>query len=113
MKKNILLVASGSFLALHGVSAAAQDAPPAEVETAAPASDDSATKDASSPALDEVASEIDAMGAEDGPRNDAVIVAAEASTDASLDHDKMDHASKGEEIKPAADDAEADPDDDN
>ena len=35
MKKNILLIASGSFMALHGVSAAAQETPPADttVET--------------------------------------------------------------------------------
>ena len=113
MKKNILLVASGSFLALHGVSAAAQDAPPAEVETTATASDDSATKDLPLPELDEVASEIDAMGADDSSKNETVILAAEASTDASLDHEKIDRAPRGDEVEAAADDAEADPDDDN
>ncbi|EDL48114.1 hypothetical protein [Erythrobacter sp. SD-21] len=112
MKKNILLVASGSFLALHAVSAAAQDAPPVEAETTAPAPDDADAAVTTSPAMDEVASEIDAMQAEDSSTDGAVVVAepdtAEASTDASLDHGDMDHSAQGEE-EPAADAAEIDP----
>ena len=112
MKKNILLVASGSFLALHGVSAVAQEAPPAaatvetETTTTTPtASGEGAvvtretTTTTTTSELSDVTSEIDAMQTVETPSGNATIVARteeeDGKTTTTVDHSKMDHSAHG------------------
>lgn len=130
MKKNILLVASGSFLALHGVSAVAQEAPPAtatletetetETETTTPtATGEGAivtretTTTTTTSELGEVTSEIDAMQTVETPGGNATIVARttdeDGKTTTTVDHSKMDHSAHG---KAETDDEETGKDDD-
>lgn len=109
MKKNILLVASGSFMALHGVSAAAQEAPPAEtsVETETTTATPTAkgegavvtrekTTTTTTTDMGEVETEIDAMQSVEAPSGNATTIDrttdADGKTTATVDHSKMDHA---------------------
>lgn len=106
MKKNILLVATGSFLALQGISAAAQEAPPAEQavlsETATPTANgegatvtrETATTSTTSD-LGEVSREIDAMQSVETPSGNATVVArtkdAQDKTSVTVERTKADH----------------------
>ncbi len=108
MKKNILLVASGSFLALHGVSAAAQEAPAdsatieTETTTATPTTEGQGavvTRESTTTTttdMGEVTSEIDAMQTVETPAGNATVVARtkdeDGKTTVTVDHSKMDHS---------------------
>lgn len=112
MKKNILLAATGSFLALHGVSAMAQEAPAvdATVETETTVATPTAkgqgatvtreTSTTTTSDMNEVTSEIDAMQTVETPAgNDTVIARTQdedGKTTTTVDHSKMDHSAHAE-----------------
>ena len=109
MKKNILLIASGSFMALHGVSAAAQETPPAdttvetETTTTTPTENGEGavvtretTTTTATTDMGEVETEIDSMQTVETPSGNATTVEqtndAEGKTTTTVDHSKMDHS---------------------
>lgn len=116
MKKNILLIASGSFLTLHSVSATAQEAPPAEVGVEAEATTKlpgtTATQDTDTRAgtseTGEVSTDTTTTQTLDAPAVEATVIASENDEDGPAspdDHAGMDHSSEdaGEEeaLEPA------------
>ncbi|MBX7461567.1 hypothetical protein [Qipengyuania huizhouensis] len=121
MKKNILLVASGSFMALHGVSAAAQETPPAETSietettTATPAANGEGavvtretTTTTATTDMGEVETEIDSMQSVETPSGNSTTIDrttdADGKTTTTVDHTRMDHSAHKKEDSEEGDD---------
>lgn len=121
MKKNILLIASGSFMALHGVSAAAQETPPAdttvetETTTATPTANGEGavvtrekTTTTTTTDMGEVETEIDSMQSVETPSGNSTTVErttdADGKTTTTVDHSKMDHSAHKKDDSDETDD---------
>lgn len=108
MKKNILLIASGSFMALHGVSAVAQETQTeATVETETKTGDPTAmgegavvtretTTTTTTADTGEVSTDTAATQTVEMPAGNATVVARikdeDGKTKTTVDHSKMDHS---------------------
>ena len=117
MKKNILLIASGSFMALHGVSAAAQETPPADttVETETTTANGEGavvtrekTSTTTTTDMGEVETEIDSMQSVEAPSGNSTTVErttdADGKTTTTIDHSKMDHSTHKKDDSDETDD---------
>lgn len=113
MKRNILLIASGSFLALNAVSVAAQEVPPVDttVETevtaetptdngqGATVTHETTTTTTTAPDADGApvsTTTVDTMKSVETPSGNTTVVSRvegeDGKTDTTVDHTKMDHS---------------------
>ena len=96
MKKNILLVASGSFMALHGASAAAQQEPQHTGDTRPDVAQP--TNDAQAPTSREDNRGVDVLPRPEAvPENDYATDQIEPENDLIEEHGAMDHSAPEDE----------------